>query len=93
MVDDERMPLKQHEKHQILRVRFRTLGNYIGAARQDDRPRPVPFNGTEKARSVFLRVGKRLKYAVLRLGCSFANLSFFRSLAGTLGTHTNVLSK
>ena len=93
MVDDERMPLEQHEKHQILRVRFRTLGNYIGAARQDDRPRPVPFDGTEKARSVFLRVGKRLKYAVLRLGCSFANLSFFRSLAGALGTHTNVLSK
>ena len=93
MVDDERMPLKQHEKHQILRVRFRTLGNYIGAARQDDRPRPVPFNGTEKARSVFLRVGKRLKYGVLRLGCSFAILSFFRSLDGALGTHTNVLSK
>jgi hypothetical protein len=93
MVDDERMPLEPYEMLQILRVRFRTLWNFIGVARQDDRPQPVPFDETEKARRVFLRVGKRLKYAVLRLGCSFANLSFFRSLAGTLGTHTNVLSK
>ena len=93
MVDDERMPLEPHEMLQILRVRFRTLWNFIGVARQDDRPQPVPFDETEKARRVFLRVGKRLKYGVLRLGCSFAILSFFRSLDGALGTHTNVLSK
>jgi sulfate adenylyltransferase subunit 2 len=46
MVNNERMPLESHEKHQMLRVRFRTLGCYplTGAVESFATPSQVRWN-------------------------------------------------